>query len=197
MPEKEPNAEMIFHFSKYGNGVAGHCELCIDGRTYTYGNYDPDSRILFRTAGNGIIIRAKKEDYIDWIISSNHKMVIVYGLRLNDEQMVSLRENLKIFDECMVSWDKEAKHTVSSEFIKKVTLNIDADIYKITKGRFKTYFLPTINCVTLTDSFLKNTPIGRTILPGISTPGSYLDILQRQYDTGSDFVVSLKTYGIK
>ena len=65
------------------------------------------------------------------------------------------------------------------------------------KGRFKTYFIPTINCVKLVDYFLGDTSIGHMVIPGIYSPGAYMDVLQRLYDTGSETVVSLKTYGLK
>ena len=45
--------ELLFQTSAHGIGLVGHCELCFDGRTLTYGAYDPVHQRLLRTAGAG------------------------------------------------------------------------------------------------------------------------------------------------
>ena len=49
--------ELLFQTSAHGIGLVGHCELCFDGRTLTYGAYDPVHQRLLRTAGAGIASR--------------------------------------------------------------------------------------------------------------------------------------------
>ena len=44
--------ELLFQTSAHGIGLVGHCELCFDGRTLTYGAYDPVHQRLLRTAGS-------------------------------------------------------------------------------------------------------------------------------------------------
>ena len=83
------------------------------------------------------------------------------------------------------------------EYIRKLNDNVDTDIYRVVKGRFKSYFIPTINCVMLLDYFLSETSVGQLIIPGISTPGAYMDVIHHLYSTENETVVSLKTYGIK
>ena len=50
--------ELLFQTSAHGIGLVGHCELCFDGRTLTYGAYDPVHQRLLRTAGAGIVFSA-------------------------------------------------------------------------------------------------------------------------------------------
>ena len=193
--DREINAEVFFLYGKGGIEIAGHCEICLDGRTYTYGNYDPASRKLFGTVGGGVIIRAERNSYIDWCVGSNRKMMMVYGLHFNENELAEVRRRAEEFDACLAPWDVSV--LPEKEYVRKLSANVDARTYRIEKGRFSTYFIPTINCVKLVDYFLGDTAIGHTFIPGIKSPGAYMDVLQRLYDTGSETVVSLKTYGIK
>jgi len=195
--EGDINVEVFFQYGRAGIEVAGHCEICLDGRTYTYGNYDPESRVLIGTVGRGIIMRAEREEYIDWCVNSRKKMMMVYGLHLNESEMELLRQRAEEFDSCLLPWDNEARALPEREYARMLCENVDVHAYQIVNGRFKTYFIPTINCVKLVDHFLGDTSIGHMVIPGIYSPGAYMDVLQRLYDTGSETVVSLKTYGLK
>ena len=188
----ESQAEVIFSFGAGGKDIAGHCELCVDGKTYTYGNYDPDSRAILKTMGNGIIFRAERDKYIDFLLSRG-RTVAIYGLNFDDEQFSAFKNNIDAFNDILVRWD-DAEKTPENEYIHRVLDDLNAEVYKINEGRFKTYFLTTINCVTLTGGLLRGTNAGNTILPGLYTPGSYMDALHRLYLARNDVVVSVKVY---
>ena len=188
--DKTPDVEIFF---SYGKEIAGHCELCVDGRTYTYGNYDPNSRAVLQTMGNGIIFRAEKKPYIDFLVAQE-RTVVVYGLKLDRDQRKYFRHTLELFEKTLTPWQSEAENTPPDEYIHRVLQALNPPIYRINEGRFKTYFLPTINCVTLTANLLRGTPAGNTILPGVYTPGAYMDALHRLYLSGNNVIVSVDTY---
>lgn len=189
----KPDAEIIFNYGKSGKGIAGHCELCVDGMTYTYGNYDQKSQAVLHTLGNGIIFRAQKERYIDFLVKQD-RTVVVYGLKFDDKQRRRFDENIATFKSKLIGWEKEAQSTASEDYIHQVIDALDAKVFRINEGRFKTYFLPTINCVTLTGNLLKGTHAGNVVVPGVYTPGAYMDALHRLYIAGDDVVVSVSTY---
>ena len=83
--------ELLFQTSAHGIGLVGHCELCFDGRTLTYGAYDPAHQRLLRTAGAGIVFSAPREPYLRWCIGTHHRRVISYSLRLPPAQAAQLR----------------------------------------------------------------------------------------------------------
>ena len=58
--------EVIFQVSPHGISVAGHCELCLDGWTYTYGAYDPAHQHIFKTVGRGILMKAPRDEYLSY-----------------------------------------------------------------------------------------------------------------------------------
>lgn len=191
---EEINAEVFFQYGRGGIEIAGHCEICLDGRTYTYGNYDPASRKLIGTVGRGVILRAARDEYLDWCVRKNGKMVLVYGLHLTEQELLEVRRRAEEFNACLRPWDISV--LPEKEYVRRIASEADAQTYRITEGRFKTYFIPTINCVKLVDYFLGDTAVGHVFTPGIKSPGAYMDVLQRLYDTGSETVVSLKTYGL-
>ena len=71
--------ELLFQTSAHGIGLVGHCELCFDGRTLTYGAYDPAHQRLLRTVGAGIVFSAPREPYLRWCIGTHHRRVISYS----------------------------------------------------------------------------------------------------------------------
>ena len=191
------DAEIFFMFGEGGLGTVGHCELCVDGRTYSFGSYDPYTRKIIGTICKSLILRAKRDEYIDWCVNENRKKVIVYGLKFNEHDKAVFRKKLDEFDACLTEWEKDINEVPKKEYIRKLNDNVDTDIYRVVKGRFKSYFIPTINCVMLLDYFLSETSVGQLIIPGISTPGAYMDVIHHLYSTENETVVSLKTYGIK
>lgn len=193
--EVKPNAEVLFQFSRSGIGVAGHCELCIDGKTLTYGNYDPATRMVFRLAGDGIILRAQRDKYIDYVVKNNKKIVFSYGLRLNEEQMDSIRNKLGELCARFEDWSQDAKKLAPKEFARRLSDALGADVYKVTGGDFKTYFAPTINCVQITDYLLRDTDIGRALTLGVNSPGAYMELFLRLFAQRNSPVISMKVYG--
>ncbi len=188
-----PDAEIIFNYGKNGKGIAGHCELCVDGKTYTYGNYDPDSRSILKTVGNGIVFRVDKQRYMQFLLEQQ-RTVVVYGLKFNAQQHENFLNRISDLEQSLVSWQEKALSAPEEEYIYQMVKQLGADVYHINKGRFKTYFLPTINCVTLTGSLLKGTAAGNIVVPGVYTPGAYMDALHRLYMARNDVVVSVVAY---
>lgn len=195
--ENDVNLEVFFRYGKTGVEFAGHCEICLDGYTYTYGNYDPASRRLLGAVGRGVMIRAEKEKYIDWCVRERGKMMLVYGLHLSEADLQGVRSRAQALDECLKPWDREVRLLDARQYARRLCESVPAHAYQVTDGRFATYFIPSINCVKLVDYFLGDSAVGHMIIPGVYSPGAYMDVLQRLYDTGSETVVSLRKYGIR
>ena len=66
--------------------------------------------------------------------------------------------------------------------------------WRVQRGPYATYFIPTINCVSLTNELLEKTDIGRTVMLGLKTPGAYLDLLEREYLAGNPAVTARRVY---
>ena len=191
-PAPQDTVEVLFQVSPRGIGIAGHCELCIDGKTLTYGCYEPASRHFFRSMGRGVIFRAPREEYLNWMIHTNRKKIVSYALRFPPEQMQIVRQQLALLEKDMERWTPQESQ---EEFVMRLQQLPEVQFYRLTGGPFLTYFVPTINCVTITNSILAKTELGSALMPGIRMPGAYMDMLDRQYRSGSRIIVDRHVYG--
>ena len=184
--------ELLFQTSAHGIGLVGHCELCFDGRTLTYGAYDPAHQRLLRTVGAGIVFSAPREPYLRWCIGTHHRRVISYSLRLPPAQAAQLRAELERFRQTLSPWQPEA--LPEDCFAGRLRRLGGVRFWRVQRGPYATYFIPTINCVSLTNKLLEKTDIGRTVMLGLKTPGAYLDLLEREYLAGNPAVTARRVY---
>ena len=184
--------ELLFQTSAHGIGLVGHCELCFDGRTLTYGAYDPVHQRLLRTAGAGIVFSAPREPYLRWCIGTHHRRVISYSLHLPPAQAAQLRAELERFRQTLSPWQPEA--LPEDCFAGRLRRLGGVRFWRVQRGPYATYFIPTINCVSLTNKLLEKTDIGRTVMLGLKTPGAYLDLLEREYLAGNPAVTARRVY---
>lgn len=189
--DRRGEIEVLFQFSNSGIALAGHCELCVDGKTYTYGTYDPTTGRFLGTMGDGIIIRAPRDKYLAYCMKTAGRKVISYTLTLNEEQKKALREQLALLEETLVPWEPQLPENA---FATKMQRLGDVEFYRITKGRYRTYFIPTINCVSLTDHLLEHAGIGHALIMGIKMPGAYMDHLERLYLTEKGVIAARRVY---
>lgn len=189
--DRKGEIEVLFQFSSTGIALAGHCELCVDGKTYTYGTYDPTTGRFLGTMGDGIIIRAPRDKYLAYCMKTAGRKVISYTLSLNEAQEKALREQLALLEECFEPWEPQLPPKAFASRMQKLG---GVEFYRITKGRYRTYFIPTINCVSLTDHLLEHAGIGHALIMGIKMPGAYMDHLERLYLTEKGVIAARRVY---
>lgn len=189
-PSPQSDVEILFSFGKDRQGMAGHCELCFNGKTYTYGNYDPSSRRLLKTMGDGILFCSDRNARIQWL-TEHGRTVIAYGLSPDAKQYRNIEMAVRSLHERMELWNIPND---PNEYIYQIHQYLSTEIYRICQGRFATYFLPTINCVALTGHLLRSTDAGHIFIPGLRTPGTYMDALHRLYLAENSIVSYVKTY---
>ena len=74
----KPKLFVIIHLAKSGSASFGHIEVSYNGKIYSYGNYNKHSRHLFDAIGDGIILVADKEKYIDYCIHNKKRYLIEF-----------------------------------------------------------------------------------------------------------------------
>lgn len=198
-----PELEVWFQLGAGGGAAAaGHCEICYHGRTFTYGNYNYASQRLLRTVGDGMVIRADRERYLRWILSQG-KAVLAFGIRLDRESRKSVDTQLARLQQDLCLWQTPMERESPAapkqgggytDYASRVRRDTGAELYRFTGGRYQTYFIPTVNCVSITNFILEQALEGKVVLYGVQTPGAYLDFLQREYESGSGLVTSRCVY---
>lgn len=193
--EEKADVEVFIHASNKGFGKVGHVDICINDIFYSYGNYDYHSVRLKESVGDGVLIACGKENYIPFVIEDGEKTLFCYGLKLSDKQKQRVIEQMEKIYKNMYVW-KPPKYQGKDDMYASRMQHAcwDACFYKFKKGRFKTYFVATTNCVKLADYVVGSTGLDVLKMNGIITPGAYYEYLDRQFLLHSEMVIYKKIY---
>lgn len=190
--------EIFIHVKNSAVGRVGHADLCFEGTVYSYGCYDESSKKFLETLGNGTFFTIKgKEKYLKFCTSHSKKTIFVFGITLSDKQKESIRQELKKIEEYAYRWkcqqelDSEHDYNDYASILYKYT---KAKFYKFSKGKWKTYFLFSTNCVKLVDKVLGATGSDLLKINGIITPGAYYNYLNKEFKRKNSGVITKKIY---
>lgn len=202
--DAKPNIHVLIHVSGDGVGIMGHCDLYVDGEVLSYGNYDESSARLFNALGDGVMFVSEFDKYINFSVYSDKQMVFDYGLKLSDEQIARVREEIKRIKSSVYRWKppyqralergEEAKPEDFTDYCSGLWHGTDAKFYKFRSGKFRSYCVMSTNCVLLADSILSKAGTDIIKIVGIISPGAYYDYLQREYLLENGLVVSRDIY---
>ena len=194
---------VIIHLAKSGSASFGHIEVSYNGKIYSYGNYNKHSRHLFDAIGDGIILVADKEKYIDYCIHNKKRYLIEFGIVLTEkeEKQIEKRINklitentepfysdLELYEKGKIMYDDF--NDMSSEIYKYA----NGKYYRITKGKNKIFFVLKNNCAQVAEQILKGNGKRIIKLNGIISPGTYYDYLNQAFLMKNSNVVTKKVY---
>lgn len=194
--QNHSNVEIFIHVSPDGFGTIGHCDLCIDNKVISYGNYDYDSIRLFESIGDGVIFIAERERYIPFCIEIDKKTIFSYGVRLSAKQLNSVKLEIKKLFENTYNWYPRCYRNKNdfNDYASKLYLGTNAKFYKFKKGCFKTYFVLGSNCVKLAETIMGKAGMDIINLNGIISPGTYQDYLEKEYQRANGIIISKNIY---
>ena len=199
----KPKLFVIIHLAKSGSASFGHIEVSYNGKIYSYGNYNKHSRHLFDAIGDGIILVADKEKYIDYCIHNKKRYLIEFGIVLTEkeEKQIEKRINklitentepfysdLELYEKGKIMYDDF--NDMSSEIYKYA----NGKYYRITKGKNKIFFVLKNNCAQVAEQILKGNSKRIIKLNGIISPGTYYDYLNQAFLMKNSNVVTKKVY---
>lgn len=193
--DEKADMEVYIHVTNTGFGQVGHVDICIGDEFYSYGNYDNDSVRFNELIGDGVLIKAYKEDYIPFVIKDSGKTLFCFGLKLEEEQKKRVLNKLQTLWKDLVVWTPPAYTGKEDMYASRLLHHVhDTNFYKFKRGKFKTYFVVTTNCVQLADYVLGSVGLDILNLNGIITPGAYYDYLNHQFLLNSKVVIYRKIY---
>lgn len=183
-----PDMEVMIHISEHGMGIMGHCDICFEGRVYSYGSYDLTSTSLFGGIGDGIFVIGKREPYIRFYVTATPREIYGYGFRLDEEQKRAVRDEIVKLIDMAYPWetplqqvhknDPSAKGEAVYDWGSKMWNCTGSDFYKFRSGKMKTYFVVTSNCVMMADEIVRKACKDITPQRSVLTPGAYYDYLE-------------------
>ncbi len=186
--EKPSDLEVWIHTARRGFEMMGHVDISYQGYTYAYGLYDADSRHLFGTIGDGVLIRLDSEDYLASLAQDDWRAVVGYGLVLTDEQKMAVEKRLAELRALTQPFYLTTGNQ-KADYLGQLSQQYEVKSYKFTRSQFKTYFVMTTNCVLLADTILEVIGTDNVANHGILTPGIYQDYFEREYQRTHSAVV--------
>lgn len=195
--------EVLIHLAPSGPAMLGHTDLIFHDYVISYGCYDPHERRLFGTLGDGVVLVAQKDTYIYNCLKNENKILIGFGIHLNEEQKRLVEEQIKQLTMRFVPFysDEELKRKglpyegPCDDYISRVTrTSPTSHFYKIKEGKLKTFFVLSTNCVYFMSSILHVLGFNLIDVSGIISPGAYYDFMNKQFKSNKGFVISRKLY---
>ena len=203
-PKSTEHADLYVYTYIKGKGpeALGHIDLSYKGMILSYGNHDPETRQLVGTLGDGVLIRAKENEFLQESITTDGKTVVRYGIRLTESQRKALEERIRKLFARTVPWQCAAEKayrrgedmTPYHDYASRVFRETFCEMFKFTQGKFRTYFISSTNCVLLADELIRNKDLNLIHLNGLVTPGAYLSFLNTEYLKADSPVISRTFY---
>lgn len=184
---------VYFHMKENGAESLGHIDIGWKHMIYTYGNHDPQHRNKYLFWGDGVLIVANEDEYVEHAISRENKTLVRFTLLVNEVQKQSIEQRIQSLMCRTEPWVLPINKK-SMDYAQRVKHFTHASLYKFSKGRFKTYFAVTTNCVGLVDYILAHSHTNLLQLNGVITPGTYFDFLNKEYNQPHSFVIARKVF---
>lgn len=184
---------VYFHMKENGADSLGHMDIGWRHKIYTYGNHDPAHRNKYLFWGDGVLIVADEDEYVEHAISRENKTLVRFTLLVNEIQRQCIDQRIQSLLNRTEPWVLPPQKK-SMDYAQRIKHFTHASLYKFTKGRFKTYFAITTNCVGLVDYILAQSHMHLLQLNGVITPGTYFDFLNKEYNQPHSFVISRKVF---
>lgn len=166
-------------------GTFGHADLWFDGKIYSYGHYDEDSKKLFDTVGDGTLFIVKNRlDYLRFCTSHSEKTIFAFGITLTNEQKQKVKNELEKIMNYTFRWkckQEEDKSKTYDDYASCLYKATKATFYKFNQSSYKLYFALWTNCVKLVDNVLKAAGGDILRLNGVITPGAYYYHLNNEF----------------
>ncbi|MEG2276182.1 MAG: DUF308 domain-containing protein [Clostridia bacterium] len=176
---EKADMEIFIHAKPKGFGTVGHVDIYIDGKVYSYGNYDNSSYRLFNTVGDGVFFITNKKKYIEFCNTYAKKTIFVFGLKLTKLQKENILKQIEKIQKDLYKWEPpECKG--EEDYTGNLKDFTHVDFFKFTRGRFKRYFMLETNCVLLADSIIGKAGTDILKVAGFITPRNILYIFRRR-----------------
>ena len=117
-----------------------------------------------------------------------------YKLSLPKEAQEQVVRNVNAFLSNCMPWSPAEKDRAANGYSWALK-EMGAFLYKVVKGKFRTYFVLNTNCALLAETLLDKTGVPKSrAFGGAVTPGSAYALYERELAKKNSFVTGKKTY---
>lgn len=155
----------------------GHIDLAFQGRVYSYGNYDADSRKLLDLLGEGMLMTADLDAYMDYLLK-RHLSIFAYSFSLNPDQIQATHNFLNHMLCQSELWLPQTPKQ-EGDFAGRMLSYPGSQFHHIKQGSYKTYYLFGSNCVLFVKDLLRSLGYPLKTTTNILSPGVIFAFLEK------------------
>lgn len=197
------NLEINLHLTDPKGNQFGHMDIAIGDTVYSYGTYDKSKNRLGGFISQGTYAEIPKMPYYKYCIDNCGDYIMSYGACFSDKQLKTVTDKLVKFKEyCeplefkiehpeITTPDPDKRYGDSGENLVQF---LNAKIFTVTDGSFKSYFGVNVNCVMFADWLLSDTGIDAVSLGGLRTPGAFYYMLENMFARANNRIIRKVSY---
>ncbi len=175
-------------------GKFGHTDLVYNGKVYSYGSYDEESKKFFDMVGDGVIFTVDDRDkYLKFCTEHSNKTFFAFGISLSDKQKERVEKELEKIMAGTYRWKGPAetdKNKKYEDYGSALWYATKAKFYKFNQSSdYRLYYAMWTNCVKLIDQILGVTGSDLLRLNGVITPGTYYYFLDEKFKKHNSNVI--------
>ena len=197
------NLEINLHLTDPKGNQFGHMDIAIGDTVYSYGTYDKSKNKLAGFVSQGTYAEIPKLPYYKYCIDNCGDYLISYGASFSEKQLQTVRDRLAQFKEYCEPLTFALDHPENNvpepgkrygDSGENLVRYVNAKIFTVVGGSFKSYFGVNVNCVQFADWLLGDTGIDAVSLGGLRTPGAFYYMLENMFHRPKNRIIRKISY---
>ena len=198
------NLEINLHLTDPSGNQFGHMDIAIGDTVYSYGTYDKSKNKMAGFISQGTYAEIPKLPYYKYCIDNCGDYIISYCACFSEKQLNSVKDKIAMFKEeyCepleikldhpeITTPDPNVRYGDSGENLVRF---LNAKIFTVVDGSFKSYFGVNVNCVQFADWLLSDTGIDAVSMGGLRTPGVFYYMLENMFHRPNNRIIRKISY---
>lgn len=200
---KKSDLQIYLHLSPRGLESLGYMELAFNGKIISYANYDRHSRHLFEIIGDGVVLEANQEKYVNYHVNMRDRYLVEFGIKLDEKEKKIISNKIKeLLENNNQEYYSDKQRALRKEIPDREFHDMSSEIYMYADGIFKKYTsginkvfsIPRNNCVYFMHQILSDIGLKMYSINGFMSPGAYYDYFNHLYRLNYTNVVSRRIY---
>lgn len=197
------NLEINLHLTDPSGNQFGHMDIAIGDTVYSYGTYDKSKNKMAGFISQGTYAEIPKLVYYKYCIDNCGDYIISYCASFSEKQLQTVRDRITKFKEYCepLEFKLENPEITTPEPGKRygdsgenLVRFLNAKVFTVVDGSFKSYFGVNVNCVQFADWLLADTGIDAVSMGGLRTPGTFFYMLENMFHRPNNRIIRKISY---
>ena len=197
------NLEINLHLTDPSGNQFGHMDIAIDDTVYSYGTYDKSKNKMAGFISQGTYAEIPKLPYYKYCVDNCGDYLISYGACFSEKQLQAVKDRITMFKEYCEPLEFKIEHPEITtpepgkrygDSGENLVQFLNAKIFTVVDGSFKSYFGVNVNCVQFADWLLSDTGIDAVSAGGLRTPGAFYYMLENMFHRPNNRIIRKISY---